>query len=101
MKLQSCPLRKACVCDNYKPVVVQVAELKSYLGAQVALVFSPLNVWGTGEELKRDPRELTDAENKLWKHYVESGGAKRFAEENRHGQTAITVCRYMIQEDGT
>jgi len=103
MFTRNCPLGNKCVCGNYKPVSIVVAELRMYLEAQRALVLSPLNVWATGEEVRCDPRNLVDKEReeRLWIHFIKSGAAKRFAEMTRRGQTTITVCGHLIEKDGT
>ena len=55
--------------------------LKEYVGREVSEILSPLNVYSTGEALNRPVNpDDPDDRNKLFEHWVESGGLKRFNE---------------------
>ena len=97
---QNCVFGCQCVCDRYQPVSISVMELHDYILAQRVAVLSPLNVWGTGEEIGCDPRSLAEKEeDRLWTHFVKSGGAKRFAEATKRGEVSLTICACLLKKD--
>lgn len=50
------------------------AEWSERMSKQLEEIYSPLNVWGAGEEFGHSPTS-----EELFRHYVRSGGAERFA----------------------
>jgi len=57
--------------------------LKEYLARQIEEVLSPLNIWGTGQELDRTV-DTTDKDdrNALFEHWARSGAMEKF--HSRH-----------------
>jgi hypothetical protein len=51
--------------------------MRQYIEKQIAEILSQFNRWVTGQKVGHDPTR-----NELSTNYVETGGAKRFAEEN-------------------
>lgn len=51
--------------------------MRKYIEKQIEEMNSPFNKWVTGEKVGHDPTRSELADN-----YVETGGARRFSEEN-------------------
>jgi hypothetical protein len=66
----------------------KVLPLSQYIQSELEQIRSPLNVWGTGKVLKREPNPTRLADrNALVRHWIKSRGVKRFAEQHEIAQS--------------